>query len=69
MNSCPSRNILGSYFPAWMLCALIGIALAVVAQMVLSKAGLDEAIPVKPLVYLGLALSLTFLSWLVWFGN
>jgi hypothetical protein len=27
-NGAPSRNILGSYFPSWMVCALVGIALA-----------------------------------------
>jgi hypothetical protein len=29
LNGCdgaPSRNILGSYFPSWMVCALVGIA-------------------------------------------
>ena len=24
-SSAPSRNILGSYFPSWMICALIGM--------------------------------------------
>ena len=68
-HSAPSRNILGSYFPSWMLCALIGIVLTVGVQRILVRAGIDEAIPVKLLAYLSLTVSLTFLTWLIWFGN
>jgi hypothetical protein len=65
----PSQNILGSYFPSWMLCALLGIALAVVAHKIFVRTGVSEFIPLKSLVYVSLASSLTFFSWLFWFGN
>jgi cation transporter-like permease len=68
-QSAPSRNILGSYFPSWMLCALIGILLAVIAQKVFVRAGIDEVIPAKLWVYLSLTVSLTFFTWLICFGN
>jgi Na+/phosphate symporter len=68
-HSSPSQDILGSYFPSWMLCAVIGIVLTVIIHIVLVKTGIDEFIPVKLLVYLGLIIALTFLIWLIWFGN
>jgi hypothetical protein len=68
-NSSPSQNIVGSYFPAWMICALIGIILTVIIYVCFSKIGIDEFIPAKLLIYVALAFSLTFIIWLVWFGN
>jgi len=68
-HSAPSQDILGSYFPSWMLCAVIGILLTVIARMILVKTGIDEFIWAKLPVYFGLAISLTFSIWLIWFGN
>ena len=41
-DGAPSRNILGSYFPSWMVCALVGIALALVARAIFKASGLLE---------------------------
>jgi YtcA family len=68
-HSAPSRDILGSYFPSWMLCALIGISLAVIAHKIFVRTGIDEFIPKRLLVYPAMVFSLTFCAWLVWFGN
>jgi hypothetical protein len=68
-NTSPAQNILGSYFPAWMLCALIGLILTVMIYVIFVKIGIDEFIPAKLMIYLGLAISLTFIMWLLWFGN
>jgi hypothetical protein len=68
-NSAPAQNILGSYFPAWMLCALIGILLTVIVYIIFAAIGIDEFIPAKLFTYLGLSISLTFITWLFWFGN
>jgi hypothetical protein len=68
-DHAPSRDIFGSYFPAWMLCALGGIAASVVVHLLALKSGIDAFIPAKLIVYVGLAVSLTFLLWLWWFGN
>ncbi len=68
-NSSPTQNILGSYFPAWMLCALIGFIMTVIIYVIFIKIGIDEFIPAKLLIYLGLATSITFITWLLWFGN
>jgi Na+/glutamate symporter len=68
-QSSPSRDILGSYFPSWMLCILIGVVLTLIARKILLRTGVDPFIHAKPLVYLGLTVSLTFFTWLAWFGN
>ena len=68
-NHAPAQNLLGSYFPSWMICAVIGLLGTLVCRQVMVRTGLDAVIPVKLLVYLALGLSLTFLAWLSWFAN
>lgn len=65
----PNQDILGSFFPAWMLCAGLGILVAVIARLILAKAGIDAFLPAKLPVYGGLALGATLAFWLLWFGN
>jgi YtcA family len=65
-DGAPSRNILGSYFPSWMVCALVGIALAVVARAIFKAAGLLEEIPAPFVVMLAIACGGTFAMWLIW---
>jgi hypothetical protein len=65
-NGAPSRNILGSYFPSWMVCALVGIALALVARAIFKASGLLEELPVPFVVMLAIACAGTFAIWLIW---
>ena len=41
----PSYHIFGAYFPAWMFCALLGIAAALVARAIFVTNGLATEIP------------------------
>jgi hypothetical protein len=68
-NTSPMQSIVGSYFPAWMLCAIFGIILTVVIYVIFVKIHINEFIPAKLLIYPGLAISLTFILWLLFFGN
>jgi hypothetical protein len=65
-DGAPSRNILGSYFPSWMVCALVGIALALTGRAIFKSSGLLEELPVPILVMLALACTGTFATWLIW---
>jgi hypothetical protein len=65
-DGAPSRNILGSYFPSWMVCALVGIALALVARAIFKASGLLEELPVPFVVMLSIACAGTFAMWLIW---
>jgi len=65
-SSAPSRNILGSYFPSWMICALIGLAATVAVRALLVKAGIDGELPMPIVVYLALATAFSLAVWLLW---
>jgi hypothetical protein len=62
----PSTNVLGSYFPSWMLCVLGGIVAMVVVRQLLVALRIDRAIPAPVLVYLALLVLFSFAGWLTW---
>jgi len=63
----PQINVIGSLFPSWMLCALIGIVVAAVARRLLLSAGIDAYLVPRPLVYPSLALLVTLVLWVAFF--
>src|SRR6202023_2912785 len=65
----PTMNLLGSYFPAWMLCAVIGIVASVIIRQILAVAGINDYVVAPPLTYVALAVCVTLLAWLLWFGH
>ena len=67
-SASPSRNILGSYFPTWMVCALLGIVFVMVVRLVLVKTGIDAVVPAPVVVYLCMWTAATLAIWLVWLG-
>lgn len=64
----PSVDVLGSYFPAWIVCCLIGISLTVVMYFILVRVQLEPAIPIKTIVYPCAAAALTFLAWILFYS-
>jgi YtcA family len=68
-NYSPTMELFGSYFPAWMLCAALGIVAAVVIRQILAVAGINDYIVAPLLTYAALAVSATLLVWLLWFGH
>src|ERR1700728_1456837 len=65
-NGAPSRNILGSYFPSWMVCALVGIAVAGAARVILRSTNILQEIPAPFVVLLAIGCAATFAMWLLW---
>src|SRR5258708_273488 len=65
-DGAPSRNILGSYFPSWMVCALVGLALALAVRAIFKASGILQEIPVPLVVMLAIGCAGTFAMWLVW---
>jgi hypothetical protein len=65
-DGAPSRNILGSYFPSWMVCALVGIALALAGRAIFKASGILAELPVPFVVMLAIACAGTFGMWLIW---
>ncbi len=64
--SAPSIAILGAYFPGWMLCALLGIALTLVIWLLASIGGIWRG-GGSPLMYPLLALLSGTLLWIFLF--
>ena len=63
----PQINVIGSFFPSWMLCAAIGIVVAVIARKVFLRVGVDPYLGPRALVYPSLALLVTLMLWVTWF--
>ena len=64
-SRAPSFDILGSFFPAWLVCFIVAIMLTVFARWLLLRLRIAVALPA--LVYPSLAALFTFLLWLVFF--
>ena len=64
----PSFNILGSYFPAWIFCGLVGISLAVIARLIFVRLKFEQELSPLLLVYPCLAACFTFTIWLLFFS-
>ncbi len=63
----PQINIVGSFFPSWMLCAAIGIGLAVIARWLFLRLGVDPYLGPRALVYSSLAILVTLVLWVTLF--
>ena len=63
----PSFNVLGSYFPGWIACILIGIFITAIVRWVLNRTGVEERLPLLPILYLSLALLIACGLWLIAF--
>jgi hypothetical protein len=65
----PSINVLGSFFPGWMLCIGLGAAGTLVSHRLFVKAGIEPHLKPRPLVYFCLWLLITLVSWLLFFRS
>ena len=61
----PLLNVEGSFFPAWMLCLVAGVALAVAARSLFGLLRLEPHLGPPMLIYPSLTLLLSVLTWLV----
>jgi hypothetical protein len=63
----PYINIIGSFFPSWMLCALIGIVTAFAGRWLFVRAEIDPYLGPRRLVYASLAILVTLVLWVALF--
>jgi hypothetical protein len=61
----PVINVQGSFFPAWMVCLLVGLVLSVAVRQVLLLARLEPHLGPPLLIWPSLGLLMTLLTWLV----
>jgi hypothetical protein len=65
----PTVDILGSYFPAWMVCILNGLALTFVVHWIVQVLNLKPYVGPAPLVYSCLMIIFTFVTWILFYQN
>jgi YtcA family len=65
----PQISIVGSFFPSWMLCAVIGIVAAFAGRWLFVRTGLDPYLVPRRMVYPSLALLVTLLLWVTLFRS
>ncbi len=69
MTSCsraPSFDILGSYFPAWLICLALGVVLTAVTRWLLLRFQIGVVFPI--VVYPSLTALFAFAMWLLFYG-
>ena len=64
----PTFNILGSFFPAWILCGVIGILLTVLVRLLFVRLKFEKELWPVLFVYPCLAACFTFTTWLLFFS-
>jgi YtcA family len=64
-SQAPSFDILGSVFPAWLFCLVVGVFLAALTHWLLMRKGIHLFLPL--LTYSCLAAIFIFMMWLVFF--
>ncbi|HEY3861862.1 MAG TPA: YtcA family lipoprotein [Verrucomicrobiae bacterium] len=65
----PAVDIIGSYFPAWIICIVLGLALTLMTRQILIGLKLNAHLRPAPLVYISMLVSFTLVLWLSFFRN
>jgi YtcA-like protein len=65
----PTVDILGSYFPAWMICILSGLTLTLIAHWIIQVQNLKPYVGPAPLIYSCLMIIFTFATWILLYQN
>jgi hypothetical protein len=64
----PTFNILGSFFPSWLICLFAGITLSVIANRIFTRFAIEKEILWPIVVYPCLALFFAAVLWLIFFS-
>jgi hypothetical protein len=65
----PTIDILGSYFPAWMICIVSGLTLTLVSRWIIRAYHLEPYASPAPLIYSCLTIIYTFVTWIIFYQN
>jgi hypothetical protein len=65
----PTVDILGSYFPAWIICLVLGLALTLITRQILIGLKVNTHLFPAPLVYISMLVTFTLALWLSFFRN
>lgn len=65
-GGAPSVTIAGAYFPAWLLCAVIGVLVAAFIRAIMVATGLANHIPYQLLVCCSIGAIFALILWHLW---
>jgi YtcA family len=65
----PTIDIVGSYFPAWLVCIIAGLALTLIARQLLVGFKLNTYFRPAAVVYPCMIILFTLAVWLVFYKN
>jgi hypothetical protein len=68
-SGAPSFDLFGAFFPAWLLCGVIGIAGAGLARVAFVSRGLANVLPYQLAVCTAIGVITAVMVWLVGFGR
>jgi hypothetical protein len=63
----PIVNVYGSFFPAWVVCLVVGVFLTVLLRLVFAVTKVERHLGPLTLIYPSLTLLMTLVTWLVFF--
>ena len=66
-SRAPSVDILGSFFPIWMVCGSVGVVLAFITRKILVRSRLESHVGPVALFYPSLMVLVSCLLWLIFF--
>jgi hypothetical protein len=67
--SSPSIDVLGSYFPAWVICIVVGVVLTILTRLLFIAWKIHAYIVPAPIVYPCLTAVFALTIWLLFFQN
>jgi YtcA family len=67
-SRAPTINVLGSFFPAWILCGLIGIVVTAIVRVLFVRWNFEKYLTPLLVVYPCLAAFITFTCWLLFYS-
>lgn len=68
-SGAPSFVLFGAYFPAWMMCAGIGLFSAIALRLFMVASGLSQTLPAQLALSTATAVLAGTVAWLLWFGR
>jgi hypothetical protein len=68
-KGAPSINLLGSFFPGWMLCVALAVAGTLLARQLFIKIDIERHLRPRLLVYFCFWGLLTLITWLLFFRS
>lgn len=68
-SGAPTLALFGSYFPAWLFCAVIGVIGAILARVAVAAIGRTAPLALEPFAYVALGVLIGVLVWLIFYGR